>query len=70
MKRSWVRGNWPGVQQFHFGGRYKKLLDSITVADVAWICERLNRVTDRQWRDAFRAGGFEASLTTSPRPGL
>ena len=22
----------------------------------------LNRVTDRQWRDAFRAGGFEASL--------
>ena len=53
-----------GKVKFHFGGRYKKLLDNITVADVAWICERLNRMTDRQWRDAFRAGGLEASLAT------
>ena len=37
-------------------------IDGITVADVHWICERVNRLTDRQWRDAFRAGGFEPSV--------
>ena len=34
----------------------------VTVADVVWICQRLGRLTDRQWRDAFRAGGFEPSV--------
>jgi hypothetical protein len=51
-----------GKVRFHFGGRYKHLLEDISVADVVWICERLNRLTDRQFRDAFRAGGFEASV--------
>ncbi len=51
-----------GRVRFHFGGRYKKLLDAITVEDVVWICERINRLTDRQWRDAFRAGGYEDTL--------
>ncbi len=51
-----------GRVRFHFGGRYKKLLGGITVEDVVWICERLDRLTPRQWRDAFRAGGFEDRL--------
>ena len=37
------------------------MLDHITVEDVLWICRRLDRMTDRQWRDAFRAGAFEES---------
>ena len=24
-----------------------------------WICGLLNRLSDRQWRDAFRAGGYD-----------
>ena len=51
-----------GKVRFHFGGRYKGLLDPVTVADVVWICERLTRLSDRQWRDAFRAGGYEPSI--------
>ena len=51
-----------GKVVFHFGGRHKKLLATVTVEDVVWICERLTRLTDRQWRDAFRAGGFEDSV--------
>ena len=27
-------------------------------ADVRWIAERLARISDAQWRDAFAAGGF------------
>jgi hypothetical protein len=57
-----VREVVDGQVRFHYRSRYKKLLDGITVADVHWICERLNRLTDRQWRDAFRAGGFEPSV--------
>jgi hypothetical protein len=57
-----IRGVADGRVQFHFGGRYENLLDDITVADVVWVCERLGRLTDRQWRDAFRAGGFEPSI--------
>ena len=27
-----------------------------------WTCERLSRLTPQQWRDAFRAGGYDAAL--------
>jgi hypothetical protein len=30
----------------------------VTPADVRWVCGLLARLSDRQWRDAFRAGGF------------
>jgi hypothetical protein len=26
--------------------------------DVLWTCRRLAQLSDRQWRDAFRAGGY------------
>jgi hypothetical protein len=48
-----------GRVEFHFGGLYRSLLDGMTVEDVVWICERLARLSDRQWRDAFRAGGYD-----------
>jgi hypothetical protein len=43
---------------FDWRGRHDRLLDDITPADVKWICERLNRLTDAQWNEMFRAGGF------------
>jgi hypothetical protein len=30
----------------------------ITVDDVLWTCRRLARLSERQWRDAFRAAGY------------
>jgi hypothetical protein len=30
----------------------------LTVDDVLWTCRRLARLSERQWRDAFRAGGY------------
>ena len=44
---------------------YKPLLlnngvdDELTVADVLWTCRRLAKLSDRQWRDAFRAAGYK-----------
>ena len=35
-----------------------QLHNSATPDDVRWICELLARLSPRQWKDAFRAGGF------------
>ncbi len=50
--------------RFGFRGRHQELLGGITVDDVRWICQRLQRVTDRQWHDAFRAGNFDEDATS------
>ena len=47
-----------GTVRFDYRGRHSVLFSSITPADVRWICGRLDRLTDRQWSDAFRAGGY------------
>jgi hypothetical protein len=54
-----VKGVKDGRVQLELGGRHNKLFEDISPADVRWICELLNRFTDQQWQDAFRAGGFD-----------
>ena len=51
-----------GIVKFHFAGRHGALVDKITPADVKWICTRLGGLTDKQWQDAFRAGGYQPDL--------
>ena len=51
-----------GKVRFDYRGRHQELFRNITPADVRWLCERLGRLTDTQWRDAFRAGGYEREL--------
>jgi hypothetical protein len=43
---------------FGWHGRHGELLESITPADVLWIAGLLAQLTDRQWMDAFVAGGY------------
>jgi hypothetical protein len=45
--------------RFEFHGRHREIFDDVTVDDVHWACERLDRLSDAQWRDAFRAGGYD-----------
>ena len=42
--------------------RHEKLYDQITPDDVRWTCERLSRLSPRQWRDAFRAAHYDPLL--------
>ena len=51
-----------GRVKFNWSGFHGKLLDPLTPADVHWTCERLSRLSDRQWEDAFRAGGYDPML--------
>lgn len=57
-KEPFITGVKNGIVQFGFRGRHQELLDRIRIDDVRWTCERLAKITDRQWRDVFRAGNF------------
>jgi hypothetical protein len=53
-----------GHVQFAYTGWYKNLvLDRITPEDLAWASNLLGQLSDRQWQDAFRAGGYDAETS-------
>jgi len=43
---------------FEGGWMEPQLQTSVTPADVRWICGLLARLSEKQWSDAFRAGGY------------
>jgi hypothetical protein len=61
-KTKFITGVENGIVKFDFHGRHGALVERITPADVRWICSRLNAFSDRQWRDAFRAGAYDSAL--------
>jgi hypothetical protein len=57
-----ILGVREGRVRFNWSGRWRELLQDIRPADVRWTCERLSRLTPKQWEDAFRAGGYDPAL--------
>jgi hypothetical protein len=53
-----IKGMAGGYVRFDYRGRHGRLIDHMTPADVRWICEKLDALSDKQWQDAFRAGGY------------
>jgi len=51
-----------GFVRFNYHGGHQELFRQITPEDVAFAAGLLQQLTDRQWRDAFRAGGFRSSV--------
>jgi hypothetical protein len=45
---------------FSYRGLDEALAESLTVSDLRWTCALLSRLSDQQWQDAFRAGGYTA----------
>jgi hypothetical protein len=55
-----IKGVENGFVDFNYHGFHKELVDKrLTPDDVRWASALLSELTDAQWRDAFRAGGFE-----------
>jgi hypothetical protein len=50
--------------EFDYRGIYRDVIDTVTLEDVQWTCALLSRLTDEQWRDAFRAGGYNPEQTS------
>ena len=62
-RQPFIVGVSNGYVEFAYDGHYKSFVrDRITPADVMWASDLLAQLTDRQWRDAFRAGGYEPSV--------
>lgn len=49
--------------RFAFRGRHQELLQRIPIADLQWAAIAVLGITDRQWRDAFRAGNYDQEAT-------
>ncbi len=49
--------------RFDYQGIYRDVIGKVTLADVRWTCMLMSRLTDAQWRDAFRAGGYNPDQT-------
>jgi hypothetical protein len=47
-----------GAVGFDYNGRHQELLGMIRPGDVQWAARQMTRLTDAQWRDAFRAGNY------------
>jgi hypothetical protein len=58
-REPFIRGSDGRHTRFGYRGRHQELLTAIAPEDIRWICARLGTLTDRQWDDAFRAGGFD-----------
>jgi hypothetical protein len=57
-KQGFIKERSGQFVEFEFKGRHNHLLKAIRAADVRWTCTRLERISDAQLTDAFRAGGF------------
>jgi hypothetical protein len=60
-KTPFIKGVVNGRVKFDWRGLHGGLLEDIRPADVRWICRQLRPITDAQWHDAFRAGGYVPS---------
>ena len=46
------------VIDFNYGGKNQKLFENLTVADATWLSKWLQRLSDEQIKDAFRAANY------------
>jgi hypothetical protein len=61
-REPFITGVKDGVVQFNYHGWHQELLKNISPDDVAWASDLLGRLSDSQWSDAFRAGGYPSPL--------
>jgi hypothetical protein len=60
IRHPFVIGVNNGYVDFAYSGHYKNLVrDRIRPEDVVWTSNLLARLSDGQWNDAFRAGGYD-----------
>jgi hypothetical protein len=63
-REPFITGVTDGFVQFNYHGWHQELFKRISTDDVAWASERLGQLSDKQWRDAFRAGGFAPAIAS------
>jgi hypothetical protein len=63
-RQPFITGVTDGFVNFRYHGWQPELVRrNITVEDVRWAAALLSGLSDRQWHDAFRAGGYDDPLS-------
>ena len=57
-KAAFITSIGDGKIEFDYKGRHEELLSMIQPADVQWAASQMQRLTDQQLRDAFRAANY------------
>jgi hypothetical protein len=58
-RTSFIKSVRNGFVEFDYHGYHQELIrDRITPDNVRWACDLLGVLTDRQWQEAFFAGGY------------
>ncbi len=64
QRQGFVKRIDDGRVEFDYRGLDGALMDSVTADDLQWTCALLSRLSERQWRDAFRAAGYTDAQVT------
>jgi hypothetical protein len=62
-RNRFIKGVKNGEVDFNYRGRHQELADHITPEDVRWMCDLLAQLRTEQWRDAFRAAGYDVATS-------
>jgi hypothetical protein len=63
-RQPFIRGVRNGLVDFAYTGWFRKLVEErVPPEDVRWVCGLLSQLTAEQWRSAFRAAGYEPSVS-------
>jgi hypothetical protein len=63
-REPFILGVTDGLVRVHYRGWHQELFRQITPADMAFATALLRQLTDQQWRDAFRAGGYSPRIAS------
>ena len=61
-REPFITGVKDGFVQFNYHGWHQELFKRISPDDVAWASELLGALSEQQWSDAFRAGGYDPAV--------
>jgi len=61
-KEEFIEGIEDGRIEFAYTGRHQEMLDMLSPEDLRWAAHRLQRLSDQQWRDAFRAANYSDAV--------
>ncbi len=68
-RQRFITGVDDGFVKFDYHGKQPELIHRrITTVEVKWASDLLAGLSDRQWDDAFRAGGYDAAVCRALPP--
>jgi hypothetical protein len=56
-----------GELEFDYRGRHREVMKDVTREDVLWACRLLDRISDQQWVDIFRAAAYPEAISARYR---